>query len=133
AFLDEVRRVSEPEYEPFASLSGALLRDGVTGDPVFVCSAEPDPSEDDPIRRLTLGFDPASFREPPEPDSSATRLRLPTEPEGARFFELGLELKVSGAVEASAPFASSPPAPRLSPGPARPCPPHIARRPPQLW
>jgi hypothetical protein len=108
AFLQQIRAVGEPEPKPFASMAGNVLLDEATGRPLFVCApdaeityVEPEPTEDDPIRRLALGFDSGSFKQAPKAGSPATRLRLPEEPEGSRFFELGLELKIGGAVEAA--------------------------------
>lgn len=106
AFLENARKISEPEYKPFASLAGSISLDEKSGRPVFVCGPnaeivhiEPEPDEDELVRRLALDFDATSFRDAPERE--AARLRLPKEPEGARFFELGLELHVDGAVEAA--------------------------------
>lgn len=43
-----------------------------------------------------------NFTNPPAPDSALARLRLPEAPEGARFFELGVELEIDGVAEATA-------------------------------
>lgn len=108
AFLEKARNVSEPEYSEFATLSGQVVLDENTGRPLFVCEAdgeiahaEPEPDEDDRVRHVALGFDESTFRDAPRKGSAAALLRLPAEPEGARFFELGVELKLDGAVEAT--------------------------------
>lgn len=107
AYMKTARKVSEPDYQKFASLNGQLVLDESTGRPVFFCNPEaeivhiePEPDEDEPVRHLQLSFDKSTFRDPPPKDSAGSRLRLPLEPVGSRFFELGVELKVAGAVEA---------------------------------
>jgi formylglycine-generating enzyme required for sulfatase activity len=83
-FSMKVRNVGEPEFQAFASLGGALLLQGKERRPVFVCPpeaelvyVEPEPTADDPVRRLLLDFEPASFRGAPAKGSPTRRLRLP--------------------------------------------------------
>ena len=101
AYMKTARKVSEPDYQKFASLNGQLVLDESTGRPVFFCDPEaeivhiePEPDEDEPVRHLQLSFDKSTFRDPPPKGSAGSRLRLPAEPIGSRFFELGVELKV---------------------------------------
>lgn len=106
-FLDEGRSV-ERAFERFASLSGSVFLDEATGAPRFVCdpSADfvydaPPPGDEEPVRRLCLVYDDATFRSPPRARAPAAKLRIPKEPAGSRFLEIGAELSIEGAAESS--------------------------------
>ena len=118
-----------PDFEEFAKLSGKLVRSNVnpqfkaaenarieysdgssseddsnTGDPSDDDS-ESDPSDDEakaddsePAFLLQLDYDESTF---PNIAAGARRLRLPAEPDGSRYFELGLGLEVDGDAEAT--------------------------------
>ena len=107
AYLDHARKVSSPEFSKFASLAGQVKRRGVPPRAVFILGEdaklehdEPEPENGEPFRELKLAFDPACFDEVPEDGGPATRLRLPLEPDDARFFELAIELELDGSKEA---------------------------------
>jgi hypothetical protein len=105
-YLDHARNVSEPELEKFATLTGSVVRRGSPPRAAFLLDPasdfeylEPEPEDGEPFRELRFGYG-AAFDAVPEDGAKLTRLRLPREPEGARFFELGAELHVAGAEEA---------------------------------
>jgi len=105
AFLDQGRK-PERTFEQFATLSGSVTLDEKTARPFFRCEPDadfvydaPPPSGDKPFRKLFLQYDTASFLDAPEGDAPATKLRLPEDPEGARFLEIGVELRIGGADE----------------------------------
>jgi hypothetical protein len=107
AYLEKARNVSAPEFEKIATLSGQIeLREGPL-EPVFLLDpksdflyVEPLPEKGEPFRELRLEYPGTHFDAPPEDGDPLTRLRLPREPEGARFFELGAELIIAGVTEA---------------------------------
>ena len=112
AYIIKARTVSEPEFTPFAELSGQFELVGTAEVPVFICApeaafvyTEPAPEDEAATRHLALSYHPKSFRTPPPNIAPAARLRLPKEapdPEGpARFFELAIQLSVDGSVEAA--------------------------------
>jgi hypothetical protein len=95
-----------------ATLAGELRLEKPQSHPVFVCDPEgdfvyeePEPNDDEPIRRLPLAYAASSFFNAPPDGAPARSLRLPKEPEGSRFLELAAELQIAGAVEA--PLASN--------------------------
>jgi hypothetical protein len=100
AFLSQARKISEPEFEPFASLRGKLKLDGA--EPRFTIAAgsllEYTGERPEKPRRLALKYGAQFSNAAGDP---VGQLDLPTIPEDARFFELGIELKVDGGVEAS--------------------------------
>ncbi len=107
AFLDEGRSVARA-FERFASLAGSVVLDDATGAPRFVCDPNadfvydaPPPSGNEPVRRLGLVYDDATFRSPPRGDAPAAKLRIPKEPEGSRFLEIGVELSIDGEAESA--------------------------------
>ncbi len=107
AFLMQARGVSKPDFKPFAVYSGTVELVGSKREPVFRCdpAAEivylaPDEREAEIVRKVGLDYDGAQFKEAPTGEAPAATLLLPEEPEGARFAEVGVELKVAGAVEA---------------------------------
>ncbi len=104
AYLKKARGVSDPEFEEFARYAGKLeiSEKGAVWrcDPeAEIAYSKTDEREPEVIRRLRLKFGP-SFVDPPEPPHPAAELRLPEEPDGARFFELAIELKAGSGVEA---------------------------------
>ncbi len=108
AYLSTARGVSRPEYQKLATLAGSIVLEGAARRPVFVCDSAadfqyelPEPSDENPVRRIPLELSPASFRASPPPDGSVRKLRLPPDPDGARFMELGAELRIAGDVEAA--------------------------------
>lgn len=110
AYLDRARGVSAPEFVRIATLSGSIALRGAPPSPVFTCDAEadfeyeePEPENGEPFRELRMSYSPTSFRNAPEDGAPSTRLRLPLEPDGARFFELGAELEIDGDTEAPLP------------------------------
>lgn len=112
AYLTEARGVSEPTFTKVATLAGELRLERPQSQPVFICDpgsdftyVEPEPTDDEPIRRLPLAYDANSFFDAPPDGAPARSLRLPKEPEGSRFLELAAELQIAGAVEA--PLASN--------------------------
>ena len=107
-YLERVRAVSFPDFERLAALSGELELKGDPPTPVFTVPAdadfvyvEPEPAKGKPFRELIFDYSSAHFVEPPQPPAKVTRLRLPTPPDGARFFELGVELQLGGRPESS--------------------------------
>ncbi len=108
AFLEKARRISEPEFTEFATYEGVIERLGEDGKglPItFRCNPEAeieyvqtDEREPELIRRLGLLFG-AEFDGAPEAPESASELRLPEEPDGARYFELGVALRIGDALE----------------------------------
>ncbi len=106
AYLEKARGVSDPEFLEFARYSGRIeLADG---GPVWRCDPEAevvysgaDGRDPEVIRRVRLHFGP-QFVDPPELPNPAGELRFPVEPEGSRFFELAVELRVGSGVEAAA-------------------------------
>ena len=93
AYIIKARNVSEPEFTPFAELSGQFELVGTDEVPVFICDPEADFVYTEPAPEDEANIAPAA------------RLRLPKEapdPEGpARFFELAVQLTVDGSVEAA--------------------------------
>ncbi len=105
AYLDAIRG-QEPRFESFATLNGELFFQNDA--PRFVIGAdsaieytspEPAPSEPPP-RQLQLAFAAQQFEVPSGNDALRT-LRLPSSAPGARHAEIGVELKIAGAQEAS--------------------------------
>jgi hypothetical protein len=109
AYIDEVRKENNPDLEPFARVSGQLLLKGSPRVPSMTLEGEaiehdePPPEEGEPLPyQLVIAWSRDNFTNPPAPDSGLAVLRLPEAPEGARFFELGVELEIDGAAEATA-------------------------------
>jgi hypothetical protein len=105
-YLDHARNVNEPGLEKFATLSGNVVRRGSPPRAVFLLDpetdfqyVEPEPEAGEPFRELRFGYG-ATFAPVPVDGAKLTRLRLPQEPDGARFFELGVQIDVAGAEEA---------------------------------
>lgn len=105
AYLDTVRG-QEPQFEPFATLSGEIAFHGES--PKFVIGAdaaieitspEPGPS-DPPPRQLQLAFAAKHF-EVPAGNEAVRTLRLPPSEPRAHHAEIGVELKIAGEQEAS--------------------------------
>lgn len=102
AYLEKTRGVSNPEFKKIATVRGNIELKGepakaaISFEPDTELSyVEPEPARGEPFRELSLEFAAGSFRSVP-----FSRLRLPKAPAKARFFELGVELKISGLVEA---------------------------------
>lgn len=107
-YLDRVRAVSFPDFERMATLSGELELKGEPPTPTFTITpdsdfvyVEPEPAKGKPFRELVIDYSGLNFVEPPQPPAKVTRLRLPTPPEAARFFELGVELQLGGTPEST--------------------------------
>lgn len=105
AFIANARKTSSPSFKPFASLAGTLKIDA-RGQPSFVLApgaelVQAGPSADQRPRRLKLEYSSAQFQNLPANPSSIGDLRLPAAADTDQFFELGVELEVSGSVEAT--------------------------------
>lgn len=105
AFIAKARKTSSPSFKPFASLAGKLKLDA-RGLPSFVLApgaklVQPEPAPDQRPRRLKLEYAAAQFQNLPADTSAIGDLRLPTAADTDQFFELGVELEVSGSVEAT--------------------------------
>jgi hypothetical protein len=102
AFIDKPRKVSKPSFSPFAKLSGKVKLEGTT--PKFVLAPDAKLEHDGPDaerpRRLKLQYG-LTFVNQAADAAAVGELKLPEAPPGARFFELGIELEVDGAAEAS--------------------------------
>lgn len=100
AFLSKARKISAPDFQPFASLKGKLKLEGV--EPRFTIAAdatlEYTGEKAETVRRLELAY---GSRFSNQAGDGVAQLDLPPIPEDARFFELGIELRVDGGVEAS--------------------------------
>ena len=108
AYLNEARKISEPEYTKVATLAGSIRLDKPGALPIFRCSPqqdftyiEPEPPPDEPVRKLVIEYPKGVFETPPPKDAPASRLRLPKAPEEARFLEIVCDLTVGGAEEAA--------------------------------
>jgi hypothetical protein len=104
AYLENVRGVSSPTFSKIATVRGDIELKGdppkaaITFPPdAEVIYVEPEPAKGESFRELRLELVAPSFRGTPP---KLARLRLPKAPAKARFFELGVELKISGATEA---------------------------------
>lgn len=105
AYLDRVRGATL-SFKRFARLAGSLRFDRDRKLPRFECDPtadfsydEPPPEGDEPVRRVSLTYDDLTFRRAPKGDAPAAKLRLPKDPEGARFLEIGVGLEIGGATE----------------------------------
>lgn len=105
AYLDQVRGATL-SFKRFAKLAGSLRFDRDRKLPRFECDPaadftydEPPPPDDEPVRRVSLIYDELTFRRPPKGNAPAAKLRLPKDPEGARFLEIGVGIEVGGATE----------------------------------
>lgn len=108
AYLENARGVSSPTFKRLATLQGQIELKGSPAKPVFILEpdaellhVDPEPGKGEPFRELRLSYATGSVRGAPADPSNATRLRLPKAPPKARFFELAVELKIAGSLEAS--------------------------------
>lgn len=108
AYLNEARKVSEPDYTKVATLAGSIRLEKPGALPIFRCSpeqdftyVEPEPPPDEPAPKLVIEYPQGVFETPPGRDAPASKLRLPKAPEEARFLEIVCDLKVGGAEEAA--------------------------------
>ncbi len=109
AYITEVRKENAPDLEPFAKVSGKLRLERSSRVPSMTLEGEaiehddPPPEDGEPLPfQIVIAYHGDNFTNPPTPESALALLRLPEAPEGARFFELGVELEIDGAVEAAA-------------------------------
>lgn len=105
AFIAKARKMSSPSFKPFASLAGTLKIDG-RGQPSFLLApdvklVQPEPAPDQRPRRLKLEYAASHFQNLPADTSAIGDLRLPKGADTDQFFELGVELEVSGNIEAT--------------------------------
>lgn len=104
AYLVQARKVSEPDFSELARVTGQLERDE-KGRVTFKLDPDWDyqplsrQEEDDPARFLLLSYGGGGFEDPGA--DRARKLVLPKAPEKTRFLELGVDLKVDGAPEAT--------------------------------
>lgn len=99
-YLTQVRQSTEP-FAEFAQLTGRAALNG--GKPRFSLRALADfrrlrPSDDGPL--IHLRFPTPHFTGAPGGGQRANFLRLPAPPLGGNFFELAVELRLAGQVEA---------------------------------
>ena len=104
SFYEDVRKQQQGSFEPLASVAGTITLDDSSGKPVFTLGAgavltlESELPADGLVRELELEFDSNSFEAPP---AAPLRLKVPEEPEGSRFLELGVVLEIDGQPEAA--------------------------------
>ncbi len=105
-YLDTGRPTATPDFVQFATLNVELVVDEA-GQPSMTVEPEADYLYDNPEpaspllpRICELSFDADSFAGSIEDGSPLTRLRLPRDPEGMRYVEVGVEVELDGDVVA---------------------------------
>lgn len=105
SFYEDVRLQQQGPFDPVASLAGTITLDD-SGKPVFSIGAGSEltpeaaaPTEGDGlVRELELEFDAESFAGAPR---APLLMKVPEEPVGTRFLELGVVLEIDGSPEAA--------------------------------